>query len=174
MTVLESLAQLYTMQGRLSRAAGIYRQVIRSSEEGFVPMLPVTGSAHIRLGRLLYHLNDLDSARRHLLTGIERCGQFGSLDTAALGRITLGRICPARVDAPGAWQELRAAESLARGYDTGRTSSMASSGSGPEPRRASRQGRRGFHNGKQHQDRLAPLRLQSGQGSYLWANSLMN
>ncbi len=123
MTVLESLAQLYTMQGQISRASAIYRQVIRSSEEGFIPTLPVTGFAHVRLGRVLYHLDDLDGAQKHVLTGVERCGQFGSLDTSALGHITLGRIHLARGDVPAAWHELRIAESLARGYDAVRTSS---------------------------------------------------
>lgn len=123
MTALESLAQLYTMQGEISRASAIYRQIIRSSEEGFIPTLPVTGFAYIRLGRLLYHLDDLDGAQRYVLTGIERCGQFGSLDTSALGHITMGRIDLAQGDVQAAWRELRTAEALARGYDTVRTSS---------------------------------------------------
>src|SRR3712207_8141243 len=61
------LAELHVMAGRLHRAADLYREALRLTQQRSIP---AAGLAHVGMGELLYEWDDLDGAMRHLTKAI--------------------------------------------------------------------------------------------------------
>jgi LuxR family transcriptional regulator, maltose regulon positive regulatory protein len=96
-------ARLQVAQGRLRRAADIYRKLLQqASEQMALGQLPVTGYCHLDLGDLLREWNDLGTAAHHLQEGIERIERAGSPTILLDGYIALARLRQALGDEEGA------------------------------------------------------------------------
>ncbi len=54
--------------------------------------LPITGLVHVPLGRLHYEMDELESARRCLITGIDLCEQLGMVYIRVMGKCTLAKL----------------------------------------------------------------------------------
>ena len=67
---ISHLAQLTVLQGRLRKAATIYREALREVERHGVPS-PLSGLAYVGLGTLLYQWNELDRAAEYLQRGLD-------------------------------------------------------------------------------------------------------
>jgi LuxR family maltose regulon positive regulatory protein len=79
--------------------------------------LPAVGKASVGLGVVLYEWNELDTAKEHLMTGIELAEQGGDLDALGDGYITLARARHALGDLAGASEMLHKARHLAQESD---------------------------------------------------------
>ena len=110
-------ARLQVAQGRLRRAAGIYRKLLhQASEHVALGQLPVAGYCHIDLGDLLREWNELGTAAQHLEAGIERIERAGSPTILLDGYIALARLRQALGDDEGAAGALRRARWLTEEY----------------------------------------------------------
>lgn len=111
------LAKLYIEQGQLRQAERICRQTIVSVEDRFgsgVAALPLTGAAHIGLGRLFYEWNRLDEARQHLETGVERARHQGGLGIDRDGLLALSLLYQTQNEAEKARETMAQAVEHAR------------------------------------------------------------
>jgi LuxR family maltose regulon positive regulatory protein len=106
-------ARLQRAQGRLRRAAEIYRKLLQqTSEQAALGQLPVTGYCHLDLGDLSREWNDLAAAAQHLKEGIERIERAGSPTILLDGYIALARLRQAQGDEGGALWAIQEAEWL--------------------------------------------------------------
>jgi LuxR family maltose regulon positive regulatory protein len=116
---LSRLAEEFVKQGRLHRARGIYEQALElatePSENGR-QLLPVAGAALVGLGELFREWNDLETASRYVMEGIELCVQWAEM-RAILGYATLARVRQAQGDADGATHAIEKAWHLAQQFD---------------------------------------------------------
>jgi LuxR family maltose regulon positive regulatory protein len=110
-------ARLQVAQGRLRRAADIYRKLLQqASDQVALGQLPVTGYCHLDLGDLLREWNDLGAAAQHLGVGIERIERAGSPTILLDGYIALARLRQALGDEEGALSAVREAQRLVSRY----------------------------------------------------------
>jgi LuxR family transcriptional regulator, maltose regulon positive regulatory protein len=136
------LGHLHVMQGRLSCAIRAYERVLRFADEpGGVGVLLEMGAAHVGMGEVLLERNDLQTASRHLVSGVElvlewlglgeatsrllgvteahdRLGRLEEVDFEAAqvvvpGYIGLARVRQAQGDAEGGFEALRKVEQVA-------------------------------------------------------------
>ena len=113
---LRRLAQLRIMQGRLSEARVFCEQALELAVDGRGRRLPIAGLVLIVLGELLREWNDLESAARHLVEGIELTKQWGEVG-AFDGYVALARVKQAQRDVDGAHEEIQKAQQLATQFD---------------------------------------------------------
>jgi LuxR family maltose regulon positive regulatory protein len=112
LTALCFLGTIQAAQGRLHRAAELYREAIRVGRGA-----PAIAYAHIELGALLYEWNDLETAADHLQRGIELGQRGGHVEIRISGYRTLACFKQAQGDAPAALDALEGAHQLARDRD---------------------------------------------------------
>jgi LuxR family maltose regulon positive regulatory protein len=84
--------------------------------DAFGRPLPIAGMAYSGLGELARKRNDLEVAKRHVLSGIELSRQWGALG-ALDGYITLAHISQTMGDLKGAESALLSAQELAARFD---------------------------------------------------------
>jgi LuxR family maltose regulon positive regulatory protein len=103
-----------TKQGRLREALETYREALElaTGPDGREP--PVAGFPLMKLGDLAREWNDLDTAGRDLVQGVELCVQWGQADAVVDGYVALARLRLAQGDSREAAQILQRAEHLAR------------------------------------------------------------
>lgn len=105
------LAQTCKIQGRLNRAADLYKQALHlAAEHG--ERFRLMGPISLGLGDLAYEWNDLESARRHVLEGIEHYQRWGSPNARAGAYATLAGVLQALGDTDGASDALDKAEQV--------------------------------------------------------------
>jgi len=78
--------------GRLHEAVHVHQRALAWSQEQFgtgAAAIPLTGAAHIGLGRILYEWNRLDEASEQLVKGIARTAQRGGLGIDRDGLLAL-------------------------------------------------------------------------------------
>jgi LuxR family maltose regulon positive regulatory protein len=99
---LSELAKLCTIQGRLHRAADLYRECQRLATSPEEASLPWIGIAKVGLGRLMYEWNALDQACQLLTESVHNSEQWRSLDLLVSGCAALASVLQAQGDANGA------------------------------------------------------------------------
>lgn len=106
------LAEQQVMAGRLHRAADLYGEALRHTQQR---PIPATGLAHVGMGELLYEWDDLNGARRHLTEGIALGEQSGSTSIVLPGHALLARVKWAQGDLEGALRAIQEDETTAQG-----------------------------------------------------------
>lgn len=93
--VYGALADLELRQGHLQNSWDYWGKALESMQDqetwGRLP-LPVTGWVHIRMGELLYELNELEEAWQHLAQGLERAELGGDVRAMIAGYLIAGRL----------------------------------------------------------------------------------
>jgi LuxR family maltose regulon positive regulatory protein len=100
-------------QGKLTEAEAILQQALYLAGDREQARVPATGFLHIGLAELCYERNELATARRHALLGIElgeRCGEIKSL---LYGYCLLALISAAQGEIEEGWQQVWQAEKIA-------------------------------------------------------------
>jgi LuxR family transcriptional regulator, maltose regulon positive regulatory protein len=106
------LAELRMVQGRLRAAAEVCHQAFELvTERG--KRLPASSAAHVGMGKLLREWNQLDTATRHLMEGIELGERGGNVEIVFDGHLALARTRHASGDRVGAADALENARRLA-------------------------------------------------------------
>jgi len=104
-----ALADLELRQGKLREAAGYWRKALAVINDrrmwGAYP-LPLIGWVHIRLGEILYELNDLDAASDHITQGRERAELGGDPRAIIAGGTIAARTMLAQGDIAAAEETL--------------------------------------------------------------------
>jgi LuxR family maltose regulon positive regulatory protein len=111
------LGKLRIEQGQLGQAEQIYRASMTWLENRFgaaVIALPLSGAAHIGLGRLLLEWNQLDEAREHLETGVERAQHQGGLGIDRDGLLALSLVYQTQNEPDQAFETMAQAVEHAR------------------------------------------------------------
>ncbi len=113
--VLDNLAALQEVQGKLHEAERTYRQMLQLEARRDGQPLTIAGLAHIGLGKLRRERNELDAARRDLDEGIalSRLGGLGQ-EVEFDGLITLALVSHRQGSATDADELLRKAMHIAR------------------------------------------------------------
>ncbi len=111
-----TIARVYVREGRLSEAKAEFERAIAAGTDKQGQLLPVAGRAMISLADLYREWNDLESAERYLIQGIELIGRWRAV-AALPGYITLARVRQARGDASGAQETIERAQQLAAVFD---------------------------------------------------------
>jgi LuxR family maltose regulon positive regulatory protein len=113
--VLDNLAALQEVQGKLHEAERTYRQMLQLGARRDGQRLTIAGIAHIGLGKLRREWNELDTAQRELDEGIA-LSQLGGIgqEIEFDGLITLALISQAQGHAIGADEMLRKAMHIAQ------------------------------------------------------------
>jgi LuxR family maltose regulon positive regulatory protein len=109
---LGELARLAVMQGRLHRAADLYRecrQLATARDGGSLPWISI---AQVGLGRLRYEWNELDEAHRLLTEGIRAGELWSSADTWVAGHTALAAVFQAQGELEGAGEALQEAAAV--------------------------------------------------------------
>jgi LuxR family transcriptional regulator, maltose regulon positive regulatory protein len=117
---LGSLALLLYTQGQLREAMLLCQQAVGRHVDARGKPLPATGLVYVPLGVLYYEINDLESARNCLTTGIALCQQLGMAYYTLLGQRSLARVQHVRGERDAAWNTLAAARQLAQKAETPR------------------------------------------------------
>ena len=107
------LARVRAVQGQLHAAAELYQRALHMASEQGWRQLPMVSLPHIWWSKLLYEWNDLASAARHLLKGIELAGP-GEPRILLEGYRTLAYVKQAQGDVAGALDAMQRAEEIAR------------------------------------------------------------
>ena len=110
--VMCNLAELCMKEGRLYKAATIYRQALDFAVDGQGERLPIAGGALMGLGELSREWNDLEAAERYLTEGIELSKRWADVG-AIEGYLTLARVRQAQGDVKGAREAILVAQQLA-------------------------------------------------------------
>jgi LuxR family maltose regulon positive regulatory protein len=111
---LYEIATTRRLQGRLRLAADIYRQAQRLAAERGARYFGSLGKVDAGLSEVLREQNDLETARRLVLHGIERMAAWGSPADLLLAYTSLIQVEAARGDLSAAWDALGLAEELIR------------------------------------------------------------
>ena len=101
-------------QARLYEALGTYRDALELAARPGGRELPVSGFPLVRLGDLSREWNDLETAGRDLIKGVELCVQWGQTDILADGYIALARLQLAQGNWKQANDTLQKAKQLMR------------------------------------------------------------
>jgi LuxR family maltose regulon positive regulatory protein len=110
------LAELATMRGQFGEAHGYYEQALDLARDAQGRPEPIGGMAYTGLGRLLAERNELDAARKHLVTGLDlinRWGQAGAIS----GYLGLARVEQALGHASATHDALQQAQRVAEQFD---------------------------------------------------------
>jgi LuxR family maltose regulon positive regulatory protein len=111
-----NLGGLCLAQGRLCRAAAIFRRALESATDAQGRRLPVASRALLGLGELSREWNDLDAAMRLLTEGLELSRQYGEIGVLAV-YLHLARVRQAQGDVDGANEMAQYAQQLAAKSD---------------------------------------------------------
>lgn len=122
LSALNNLAQLEVSLGHLRKAATIYQQALQFANERGGPSLPISSTAYLGLAELLREWNDLATALRHLLEGVERIKQWGNAGDVVLTHIALARLYHAQGDEANAREMMQRAERLKHSMQLGQLS----------------------------------------------------
>jgi LuxR family maltose regulon positive regulatory protein len=95
-------------QGQLHRAAELLRDSFELADQDG-RAAPVAGYIHVDLARLLYELNDLDAASRHLQEGIELCRRLADGRAQKIGHSLRVRVQLAQGETAAALESIREA-----------------------------------------------------------------
>jgi LuxR family maltose regulon positive regulatory protein len=113
---LSNLAEIAMYQGKLPEAQEQYQRALKLGVDSSGHPLPIAGVAMIGLGELHRQWNDLETAERYLIDGIEcieNWGEVGAMD----GYIFLAQIRQAHGDIDGAHTAMQEARRLAVQFD---------------------------------------------------------
>ncbi|MCB1823266.1 MAG: tetratricopeptide repeat protein, partial [Candidatus Competibacteraceae bacterium] len=110
---LGNLAPLMYAQGRLREAMLLCCENVERYVDVRGKPLAVAGLVYVPLGVLLYEINDLESARRNLSTGIALCQQLGMVYYTLMGQRSLAKLQHISGEREAAWDTLTAARRLA-------------------------------------------------------------
>ena len=105
-------AELRRREGKLGQARDLYRQTLQLATEASGDRLPIAGQALMGLGEIAREWNDLDSATRYVLEGVELAGRWTQAATLD-GYFTLARIRQAQGDWAGVQEALQAMRQVA-------------------------------------------------------------
>ncbi len=86
------LAMTLVAKGQLREAMLICRSAMERHIDIDGAPLPITGLVHIPLGALHYEMDELESARRFLTTGITLCEQLGMVYFWVVGKCALAKL----------------------------------------------------------------------------------
>jgi len=111
-----NLGGLCLAQGRLYRAAAIFRRALESATDAQGRRLPVASRALLGLGELSREWNDLDAAMRLLTESLELSRQYGEIGVLAV-YLHLARVRQAQGDGDGANEMAQYAQQLAAKSD---------------------------------------------------------
>jgi len=92
LTALGLRGEVLQAQGQLHEAVRQYEQVLQLAQEWDIPYSPASGYALTGLGRVWCEWNDLDSASRYALAGLEHGKRADILDVLLRGYLALARI----------------------------------------------------------------------------------
>jgi LuxR family maltose regulon positive regulatory protein len=109
---LSHLARLRMQQGQLHEAKATYEQVLAFAADAQGRPLPIAGEALMGLGALWREWNDLETATRYLVQGIELSERWSEV-AAFDGYIYLARVRQAQGDVQGADDAIQKARQLA-------------------------------------------------------------
>ncbi len=98
--------------GELKRAYEELQEAIGLATRKDGKQIPVIGYAYVYLGGILYEWNDLESAKRYLLEGIDNCGRVGYIMDQVVGLVTLAMVQKADGDWDGVQKTMQEAENL--------------------------------------------------------------
>jgi len=112
---LDHLATAQVMQGQLHRAAKTWRQELKLVSQQSARRLPMASAGYIGLGSLMYEWNNLDTAARHAMEGIELAKQGGLVGNLVNGRILLAQLQQAQGRLDDALDTLQDAAQLVPG-----------------------------------------------------------
>ncbi|GHO84804.1 LuxR C-terminal-related transcriptional regulator [Dictyobacter formicarum] len=108
------LAQICIKQGRLSEAEAILRQALHNSgAHGEWARVPATGVIHIGLAELYYERNEVDTALRHALLGVQLGEHSGEIKVILSGSCILAHIFAVKGEIERGWQEVHKANQIA-------------------------------------------------------------
>jgi LuxR family maltose regulon positive regulatory protein len=110
------LAEVAIIQGRLYEGQALYDRAVELAVDERGQPRPIAGVPITGLGSLLQEWNDLESAERHLLEGIELTRKWGEAGGIS-GYTHLARLKQAQGDADGARQAIQTAREIARNFD---------------------------------------------------------
>ncbi|MBN1284737.1 MAG: hypothetical protein JXB47_05000 [Anaerolineae bacterium] len=113
---LNRLAALYKIKGQLHKTREINEQALALAVDKQGRRLPIASLALVSLGDVMREWNDLETAARFALEGIELAGQWAEIWNLG-SYIILARIRQAQGDAEGAGAAIQRARQLAREFD---------------------------------------------------------
>jgi ATP/maltotriose-dependent transcriptional regulator MalT len=116
LNTLDALGHLATTliaKGQLREAMLLCRAAVERHIDTDGTPLAVTGLVHVPLGMLHYEMDELESARRFLTTGIDLCEQLGISYFWVLGKCALAKLQHVSGQWDAAWTTLAAARELA-------------------------------------------------------------
>lgn len=114
LVAISMLGQAQEMQGRLREAIETYRRAVQLTAGHGERPPPFAGLAYLGLAGPLCEWNDLDGAKRHVMTALELGERGGSVETLQGACSTLWRVRQAQGDVAGALHALQKAKQLAR------------------------------------------------------------
>ncbi len=100
--------------GKLHQAVESYREALQMATIKDGSRLPVAGYAYVYLGGVYREWNDLETATRYLLEGIDLCAQVGYIMDQVIGHVNLARVKQAQRDFDSARDALLNAERLSQ------------------------------------------------------------
>ena len=103
------LVPLLYSGGKLREGVALCRRAVDEHVTLRGDPLPAAGSVHVRLGSLLYELDELNEANDTLRRGIELCTRLGVANYVFLGNRTLAKVAYARGELELAWDLLASA-----------------------------------------------------------------
>ncbi len=113
------LAEVRMNQGRLPAARDLFEQALAAAVGPDGRPQAIAGQALIGLGQILREWNQLEEARRYVVSGIERVrswSPYGAME----GYLALAACCLAQGDQPGVDQALGEARRMAEAFDVTR------------------------------------------------------
>jgi LuxR family maltose regulon positive regulatory protein len=112
--IMLELGKVQALQGRLSQAAGTFREAIDLEYHATQLKIPYASAASVQLARILQEWGDLDSAISHLDEGIRIGEPAKMVDAVVSGHAGLARVHLSRGDMDAALTACQAAERMAR------------------------------------------------------------
>lgn len=110
------LAELHIVRGQLHEARAFYEQALERARDGRGHRLPIAGIALVGMGYLLREWNDLETARRYLIDGIELAATWEQTGTFT-GHISLALVEQALGDQEAARAAIRQARQVVMGFE---------------------------------------------------------
>jgi LuxR family maltose regulon positive regulatory protein len=113
---LGHLAELHIMRGQLHEARAFYEQALERARDGQGRRLPIAGLALMGMGYLLREWNELQTARRHIVEGIELAARWEETGTFT-GYISLALVEQALGDQEAARAAIHQARQVVMGFE---------------------------------------------------------
>ena len=103
------LVPLLYSGGKLREGVALCKKAVEEQVTLRGDPLPAAGLVHVRLGSLLYELDELNEANDALVRGIDLCTRLGVANYVYLGNRTLAKVAHARGELELAWDLLASA-----------------------------------------------------------------